>query len=68
MLRQVYSPNMASYSPAIHLGMANIAFDSDFSPSCLRIQIKASKMDPFCKGCFMYIGKGDFPFVPFNPC
>jgi len=51
--------NMASYSPAIHLGLADIAFDSDSSPSCLRIQIKASKTDPFHKGCFVYIGKGE---------
>ena len=42
--------NMASYSPAIHLGLADIAFDSDSSPSCLRIQIKASKTVPFHKG------------------
>ena len=52
---------MASYSPAIHLGLADIAFDSHSSPSCLRIRIKASKTDPFRRGCFVYIGKGDFP-------
>ena len=54
-------PNMASYSPAIHLGLPDIAFDSHYSPSCLSIRIKASKTDPSRKGCFVYIGKGDFP-------
>ena len=54
-------PNMPSYSPAIHLGLADIAFDFHSSPSCLRIRIKASKTDPFHKGCLVYMGKGDFP-------
>jgi len=54
-------PNMASYSPAIHLGLADIAFASHYSPSCLCIRIKELKTDPFCKGCFVYIGKGYFP-------
>ena len=35
--------------------------DSHSSPSCLRLRIKASKTDPFRKGCFLHIGKGEFP-------
>ena len=31
------------------------------SPSCLRLRIKASKTDPFCKGCFLHIGRDEFP-------
>jgi len=27
----------------------------------LRLRIKASKTDPFRKGCFLHIGKGEFP-------
>ena len=54
-------PNLASYVPAIHLGVADVAFDSHSSPSCLRLRIKASKTDPFRKGCFVHIGKGEFP-------
>ena len=54
-------PNMASYVPAIHLGVADVAVDSHLSPSCLRLRIKASKTDPFRKGCFLHIGKGEFP-------
>ena len=29
--------------------------------SCLRIRIKASKTDPFRKGCFIHIAQGRFP-------
>ena len=54
-------PNLASYVPALHLGLADIAVDSHSSPSCLRLRIKASKTDPFRKGCFLHIGKGESP-------
>lgn len=54
-------PNLASYVLAIHLGVADVAVDSHLSPSCLRLRIKASKTDPFRKGCFLHIGKGEFP-------
>ena len=54
-------PNLASYVPAIHLGVADVAVDSHSSPSCLRLRIKASKTDPFRKGCFVHIGKGQDP-------
>ena len=54
-------PNLASYSNSIHLGLADVAVDSMSSPSCLRLCIKASKTDPFCKGCFLHIGRGKFP-------
>ena len=54
-------PNLVSYVPAIHLGVADIAVDSHSSPLCLRLRIKASKTDPFRKGCFLYVGRGVFP-------
>ena len=54
-------PNLASFSPAIHLGVADIAVDSDTSPSYVRIRNKASKTDPFRKGYFVHIGMGEFP-------
>ena len=46
--------NLASFSPAIHLSVANI-FQS---PTCLRVRIKVSKMDPFRQGCHIHIGLG----------
>ena len=48
--------NLASFSPAIHLSVANIAVDLLQSPTCLRVRIKASKMDPFRQGCHIHIG------------
>ena len=54
-------PNLASYSPSIHLGVADVSVDSHSSPSCLRLRIKASKTDPFRKGCFIHIGTGVYP-------
>ena len=54
-------PNLASFSPSIHLGLADVAIDSMSSPSCLRLRIKALKTDPFRKGCFLHIGRGEFP-------
>ena len=41
--------------------MDNIAVDSDTFPTCLRIRIKASKTDSFRKGCYVHIGKSEFP-------
>ena len=53
--------NLASFSPSIHLGLDDVAVDSMSSPSCLRLRIKASKTDPFRKGIFLHIGRGEFP-------
>ena len=50
-----------SFSSAIHLSVADIAVDSSSLPSCLRVRIKASKTDPFRKGCFVHIGRGTLP-------
>ena len=54
-------PTFASFSSAIHLSVADIAVDSSTLPSCLRVRIKASKTDPFRKGCFVHIGRGTLP-------
>lgn len=54
-------PSLASFSEEHHLGVADIAVDSPVSPSCLRVRIKASKTDPFRKGCFIHIGRGNSP-------
>ena len=54
-------PNLASFSPAIHLSVADIAMDSHQSPTCLHVRIKASKTDPFRQGCHIHIGLGRAP-------
>lgn len=52
-------PNLGSFSPDIHLSVADIAIDLYDAPSCLRIRLKASKTDPFRKGCLIHVSKGN---------
>ena len=54
-------PNLASFSPAIHLLVEDIPVDSLQSSACLGVRIKASKTDPFCQGCHIHIGLGRVP-------
>lgn len=55
-------PNLATYNPVLNMNVSDISADSLDSPSCLRVRIKASKTDPFRKGCYVYIGKANPPF------
>ena len=61
-------PNLASFSPLIHLGFADIAVDSMSSLSCLRLRIKASKPDPFCRAVFCTLAGASSHFVQFALC
>lgn len=54
-------PSLSAFNPDIHLTVDDIAVDSHTSPSCLQLTIKASKTDPFRKGCCLYIGLGRLP-------
>ena len=54
-------PNLASFSTDVHLSLEDIAFDSYHIPTLLRVRLKASKTDPFRKGCFIHIGRGRSP-------
>ena len=54
-------PNLASFSPAVHLSVADIAVDSLQLPTCLRVRIKASKTDLFRQGFHIHIGLGRVP-------
>ena len=40
-------PNLASFSPLLHLTVTNIAVDAPSSPACMRIKIKASREPTF---------------------
>ena len=53
--------SLSNFCPSIHLTVKDIAVDSMVLPSCLRIKIKSSKTDPFCKGCYVHIGLGSLP-------
>ena len=54
-------PSLATFSPSVHLGVQDIAVDSSTVPSCIRVTIKASKTDPFRKGCSIHIGLVKYP-------
>ena len=54
-------PSSASFSPLLHLDVQDITVDSSTDPSCILVTIKASKTDPFRKGCSIYIGLGKYP-------
>ena len=54
-------PSWASFSPSVHLGAQDLAVDSSLAPSCICVTIKASKTDPFRKGCSIHIGLGKYP-------
>ena len=48
----------------MHLTMADVQVDSSTNPQSFRVFIKCSKTDPFCKGCFIFLGRGSFPLCP----
>ena len=54
-------PTLASFSPDVHLSLKDIAFDSYEVPTMLHVRLKASKTDPFRKGCFIHISRGNSP-------
>ena len=51
-------PTETAYDPAVHLGVLDLAVDDAAQPTCLRLTIKQSKMDPFRKGVNRYVGRG----------
>ena len=54
-------PNLGSFSQDVHLSLADIAVYCYELPTSLRVHLKASKTDPFLKGCFIHIGRGNSP-------
>ena len=54
-------PLLVGFLPSVHLGVQDIAVDSTSDPSCICVAIKASKTDPFHKGCSIHIGWGKYP-------
>ena len=53
-------PSLSAFNPCLHLSLSDIVVDVPLNPSCLQVCIKASKTDPFWKGCNIVIGLG-FP-------
>ena len=54
-------PSLSAFDPGRHLSVRDIAVDVPLNPSCLQICIKASKTDPFRKGCNILVEPGSPP-------
>lgn len=50
-------PSWEQYDAAVHLSLADIALDSHSAPTVLRLNIKASKTDPFRQGVKIFLGR-----------
>ena len=51
-------PSLSAYNASVHLSMSDVSVDVPLDPYCLQVFIKASKTDPFRKGCYILIGLG----------
>ena len=54
-------PSSSAFNPSIHLPVSDVSVDVPLNPSCHQVFIKASKTDPFRKGCNILIGLGSPP-------
>lgn len=50
-------PSEVVYDPEIHFSRGDITVDSLRYPQTLRIHLKSSKIDPFCVGIDVYVGR-----------
>ena len=57
-------PDQNSYDPQVHLNSQDISADNPTAPSLLKVQIKASKTDPFCQGVSVCVGKTNNSLCP----
>ena len=56
---EVTVPSTKEYDPEQHLSHGDVALDCVKAPSAVRVNIKASKTDPFRKGIQIYLGRTD---------
>ena len=54
-------PSLSAYNASVHLSVSDVSVDVPLNPSCLQVLIKASKTNPFRKGCNILIGLGSPP-------
>ncbi len=50
-------PSEAAFDPASHLSMSDVSIDDAASPSVVKLQLKASKTDPFRRGVEIVLGR-----------
>ena len=61
---EMTTPDNGSYDPSVHLGFGDVAVDNPRCPSFLRVTIKQSKTDPFCKGVDIFVGRTGTDICP----
>ena len=53
--------SLSTYNASVHSSVSDVSVDVPHDPSCLQVFIKASKTDPFRKGCNILTGLGSPP-------
>lgn len=61
---EITIPSANAYDPTVHLNFTDLSFDAPVNPSIIRVNLKASKTDPFRVGVQIYIGKTTGPLCP----
>ena len=61
---EISTPSSSKYDSTVHLMVEDVQVDSREHPSVVRVQIKASKTDPFRKGVLLYLGRTDNLLCP----
>ena len=54
---EITVPTLAGYEAGTHLSMADVTVDVPALPQVIRLNIKASKTDPFRQGVSVYLGR-----------
>ena len=61
---EITIPSLAEFDPDGHLCEGDVTLDTHDAPSVVRVRIKTSKMDPFRRGVFMFMGKTSNELCP----
>ena len=61
---EMTTPDDGGYDPGAHLSFCDIAVDNPSCLSFLKVRIKQSKTDPFCKGVDLFLGRTGSDICP----
>ena len=61
---EVVVPSQSAYDSAVHLSIGDVRLENTTDPGYVQVQIKSSKTDPFRRGVFIYLGRGDSNLCP----
>ena len=57
-------PSDSGFDPAVCLAYGDVRVDNWIQHSCVEVLLKASKIDPFCRGVSVYLGRTDRALCP----